>query len=98
MEECLLSSLTANLPVLSKKSADHFVDYFIGLNVFPICLARSVLLFLENTLTVETTAIRENRIAPGIISESHFLVEMVGVEPTSKSISERLSPSAADCF
>ena len=55
-----------------KKSADHFVDYFIGLNVFPICLARSVLLFLENTLTVETTAIRENRIAPGIISESHF--------------------------
>ena len=57
-----------------KKSADHFVDYFIGLNVFPICLARSVLLFLENTLTVETTAIRENRIAPGIISESHFLV------------------------
>ena len=59
-----------------KKSADHFVDYFIGLNVFPICLARSVLLFLENTLTVETTAIRENRIAPGIISVSHFLVEM----------------------
>ena len=78
-----------------KKSADHFVDYFIGLNVFPICLARSVLLFLENTLTVETTAIRENRIAPGIISESHFLVEMVGVEPTSKNVSERLSPSAA---
>ena len=60
-----------------KKSADHFVDYFIGLNVFPICLARSVLLFLENTLTVETTAIRENRMAPGIISESQFLVEMV---------------------
>ena len=26
------------------------------------------------------------------------MVEMVGVEPTSKSISERLSPSAADCF
>ena len=26
------------------------------------------------------------------------MVEMVGVEPTSKSISERLSPSAAGCF
>lgn len=87
-----------NFACFVKKSADHFVDFFIGLNVVPICLARSVLLFLENTLTVETTAIRENRIAPGIISESHFLVEMVGVEPTSKSISEKLSPSAADCF
>ena len=26
------------------------------------------------------------------------MVEAVGVEPTSKSISEKLSPSAADCF
>ena len=26
------------------------------------------------------------------------MVEMVGVEPTSKNVSERFSPSAADCF
>ena len=35
---------------------------------------------------------------PGVIPRHSLLVEMVGVEPTSKSISERLSPSAADCF
>ena len=81
-----------------KKSADHFVDYFIGLNVFPICLARSVLLFLENTLTVETTAIRENRIAPGIISESHFLVEMTGIEPGSRYWIFNVSENPADSF
>ena len=34
---------------------------------------------------------------PGVIPGHSLLVEMVGVEPTSKSISERLSPSAAAC-
>ena len=32
------------------------------------------------------------------IAQVLHLVEVVGVEPTSKSISERPSPSAADCF
>lgn len=81
-----------------KKSADHFVDYFVGHSVVLLGLSRSFLILQRRASTVEITAIRENRIAPGIISESHFLVEMVGVEPTSKSISERLSPSAAGCF
>lgn len=87
-----------NFACFVKKSADHFVDFFIGLNVVPICLARSVLLFLENTLTVETTAIRENRIAPGIISESHFLVEMTGIEPRSKYWIFNVSENPADSF
>ena len=78
-----------------KKSADHFVDYFVGLNMVLLGLARSFLILQRSASTVEITAIHENRTAPGIISESHFLVEMVGVEPTSKSISEKLSPSAA---
>ena len=45
----------------------------------PAGLARSFLIIPGRALTVEITEIRENRTAPGIISESHFLVEMVGV-------------------
>ena len=91
-----MSSLTAIFAYFAKKSADHFVDHFVGLSMVPAGLARSFLIILGRALTVEITEIRENRTAPGIISESHFLVEMVGVEPTSKNVSERLSPSAAD--
>jgi len=91
----LLSSLTAIFAYFVKKSADHFGDHFVGLSKVLVCLARSFLIIPGRALTVEITEIRENRTAPGIISESHFLVEMVGVEPTSKSISEKLSPSAA---
>jgi hypothetical protein len=34
--------------------------------------SRSFLILQRRASTVEITAIRENRIAPGIISESHF--------------------------
>ena len=60
-----------------KKSADHFGDHFVGLSKVLVCLARSFLIIPGRALTVEITEIRENRTAPGIISESHFLVEMV---------------------
>ena len=58
-----------------KKSADHFVDYFVGLIMVRVCLARSFLIIHGRALTVEITEIRENRTAPGIISGSHFLVD-----------------------
>ena len=90
-----MSSLTSTFAYFVKKSADHFVDYFVGLNMVLLGLARSFLILQRSASTVEITAIRENRTAPGIISESHFLVETVGIEPTSKCISGRLSPSAA---
>ena len=34
----------------------------------------------------------------GILYRIYLDMEMVGVEPTSKSVSEKLSPSAAACF
>ena len=72
-----MSSLTSTFAYFVKKSADHFVDYFVGLNMVLLGLARSFLILQRSASTVEITAIRENRTAPGIISESHFLVEMV---------------------
>ena len=72
-----MSSLTSTFAYFVKKSADHFVDYFVGLNMVLLGLARSFLILQRSASTVEITAIRENRTAPGIISESHFLVEMI---------------------
>ena len=67
-----MSSLTAIFAYFIKKSADHFVDYFVGHSVVLLGLSRSFLILQRRASTVEITAIRENRIAPGIISESHF--------------------------
>ena len=89
-----MSSLTSTFAYFVKKSADHFVDYFVGLNMVLLGLARSFLILQRSASTVEITAIRENRTAPGIISESHFLVEMMGIEPMSESIFTEISPSA----
>ena len=67
-----MSSLTAIFAYFIKKSADHFVDYFVGHSVVLLGLSRSFLIFQRRASIVEITAIRENRIAPGIISESYF--------------------------
>ena len=70
-----MSSLTAIFAYFVEKSADHFVDHFVGLSMVLLGLARSFLILQGSASTVEITGIRENRTAPGIISESHFLVE-----------------------
>ena len=72
IEGCPMSSLTAIFAYFIKKSADHFVDYFVGHSVVLLGLSRSFLIFQRRASIVEITAIRENRIAPGIISESYF--------------------------
>lgn len=79
-----MSSLTSTFAYFVKKSADHFVDYFVGLNMVLLGLARSFLILQRSASTVEITAIRENRTAPRIISESHFLVVNITAELSSQ--------------